>query len=278
MTILQTTDLPPVVAISTSESPDMPVLGLSDEHLQDATAEIALNLLSTGNSLAYGGDLRQNGFTELLFELVERYRGHPNHRGKIGITNYTPWPVHIRMTTDELAEFSSGHERSAEIVLLALDGSRITWNLRQSLPMHEPDDAEWSEGLTRMRETMRTNTKARVVLGGRVDGYKGSMPGIAEEALLSLREHQPLFLLGGFGGCARDIAETVGLVKPWAGSRGDWSGRDKFQEYSPESLHNGLSHRENEILAQTPHIQQAATLVTRGLRKVLECRPNTGES
>jgi H+/gluconate symporter-like permease len=62
-----------VIAISTSESPDMPVLGLTDEHLRDAMAEIARHLLALGARLAYGGDLRAYGFTDLLFELVARH-------------------------------------------------------------------------------------------------------------------------------------------------------------------------------------------------------------
>lgn len=32
--------------------------------------------------------------------------------------------------------------------------------------------------------------------GGQVDKYKGAMPGIAEEAILSLRAKQPLFIMG----------------------------------------------------------------------------------
>ena len=66
----QNTRKTPTVAISISETTDMAVLGLSNEHLQDAMAEIALHLLSSGMSLAYSGDLRAHGFTELLFELV----------------------------------------------------------------------------------------------------------------------------------------------------------------------------------------------------------------
>ena len=54
--------------------PRLHVLGLSDGHLRDAMAEIALNLIASGTSLAYGGDLRQHGFTELLAELLRRYR------------------------------------------------------------------------------------------------------------------------------------------------------------------------------------------------------------
>ena len=69
--------------------------------------------------------------------------------------------------------------------------------------------------------------------------------------------------------CARDIAETLGLTKRWAGSRDEWEGRRCFHKYSPDDLHNGLSREENAVLAGTPHIQEAVTLVSRGLRKVL---------
>lgn len=267
MTVQKTTVLP-TVAISTSESPDMAALGLSEAHLRDAMAELALQLLSSGTSLAYGGDLRSDGFTELLFDLVARYRGHPHHTGEITVTDYLAWPVHIRMTADALTAFTTGHEGSADLVFLARDGTPLAQERRLELSRHEPDEAEWTEGLTTMRLAMRDHTQARIVLGGRVAGYKGRMPGIAEETLLSLESRQPLFLLGGFGGCARDIAETIGLVDPWAGSRSDWDGRPSFEQYEPSDLHNGLSDEENAVLARTPHMQQAVTLVSQGLRRI----------
>ena len=273
---VQRTEATSRVAISISESPDMAVLGLSDEHLQDAMAELALALLSSGTSLAYGGDLRAHGFTELLFELLMRYQDHPHHNGKISVTDYLAWPVHIRMTAGDLAAFSSGHEEVARLVFLTRDGGRLDQEQRLQFPAHEPDEEEWAEGLTRMRVVMRQETQARIVLGGRVAGYKGRMPGIAEETLLSLQAHQPVFLLGGFGGCTRDIAETIGLVERWAGSRGeDWSGRPRFKHYSLGDLHNGLSDEANAVLARTPHIDQAVALVMGGLNQL---RRNTGKT
>ena len=263
------TETLPAVGVSVSESPDLRVLGLSDGHLRDAMAEIALHLLASGRSLAYGGDLRQHGFTELLAELVERYGGHPRHGGTIVITDYLAWPVHIRMTSNELTTFSAEHESAARLVFLALDGARLALKQRLKLRAHEPHEEEWAKGLTAMRTTMRSDIQARIVLGGRVEGYRGAMPGIAEETLLSLEKGQPVFLLGGFGGCARDIAETLGLAERWAGSRDEWDGRLCLHKYSPDDLHNGLSREENVVLARTPHIQEAAALVSRGLRKIL---------
>ena len=261
------------VAVSVSESPDMGVFGLSKEHLQDATTEIALQMLSSGISLAYGGDLRPNGFTELLFELIQRYQGHPDHSGPISVTNYLAWPVHIQMPREALAKFRAEHTKVARLVFLARDGAWLERAQWESFQPREPGDKEWADGLTSMRMVMRNETQARIVLGGRMEGYKGRMPGIAEETLLSLQAKRPVFLIGGFGGCTRGIAEVIGVVEPWAGSRSDWNGRSCFESYSASDLYNGLSEEENALLAQTPHIQQAVALVYRGLRKTLFNRP-----
>ena len=258
----------PTVGVSVSESPDLGALGLSEGHLRDAMAEIALCLLASGKNLAYGGDLRPHGFTHLLTELVGRYRNHPRHAGTIFVTDYLAWPVHIRMASNELAAFSAEHEPAARLVFLTLDGEHLALERRLKLPEHDPHEDEWTRGLTAMRVTVRDGIGARIVLGGRVEGYKGAMPGIAEETFLSLEKSQPVFLLGGFGGCARDIAETLGLVKRWAGSRDEWEGRPCFHKYSPDDLHNGLSREENTILAGTPHIHEAVVLVSRGLRRI----------
>lgn len=246
----------------------MSVFGLSADHLQNAMAEIALHLLSSGRSLAYGRDLRPHGFTKLLFELIVKYQDHPHHNGRITVTDYLAWPVHIKMTSKDLANFFAGHQNSAELILLLQNGTRLAREERFKLPAHEPNKDEWAEGLTTMRTVMRKETQARIVLGGKVKDYKGRMPGIAEETLLSLQARQPVFLLGGFGGCARDIAETVGLVDRWAGSRPAWKGRSCFEGYSPSSLNNGLSDEDNAILARTPHIEQAVLLVSSGLHQI----------
>lgn len=257
------------VAISTSESPDMPALGLSDEHLRDAMVEIARHLLSLGARLAYGGDLRVRGFSELLFELVARHRRDAEYGDdRTGVINYLAWPVHISKAVADLEQISSDFTGSAELVYLTLDGSPLTLAERRALTASQPTDEQWGSGLTAMRHKMRSETNARVLLGGRVDQYKGIMPGIAEEALLSLQGQQPLFLMGGFGGCARDVAETLGLVTPWAGSRSDWPGRCEFKTFTAADLKNGLTPEENATLARTPHVDQAVTLILRGLLRL----------
>ena len=103
------------------------------------------------------------------------------------------------------------------------------------------DDGKWRIGLTAMRELMRDQTGARIVLGGKLDGYVGTMPNVAEEALLAIKAKQPVFLVGGFGGCAVDIAETLGIAQRWAGLRNTWEGRKLFDGYAGNDLNNGLT-------------------------------------
>lgn len=255
-----------VIAVSVSESPDMGYLGLSEEHLQDAMAEVARHLLALGARLNYGGDLRAGGFSELLFELVQRHRRDVVDEGSaVGITNFLAWPVHLRMPFAEITRFADDLKGIAELVCLDENGVRLPPQLRKQIPEREPSAGEWNDGLTAMRRTVQAESHARIVLGGRVDNFKGSMPGIAQESLLSLSSGVPLYVLGGFGGCARDIAETLGLVDPWSPLNRVWPERIAFSQFGPNSLNNGLTESENRILAKTPHIDQAIILILKGL-------------
>ena len=262
-----------VVAVSTSECPDMAMLGLSEGHLCDAMTEIARHVLNFGSRLVYGGDLRAHGFSELLFEIAARHRPVIEVAEQhLVVTNYLAWPVHIGMPMERLEAAIEGLAGTAELVCMDMNGEPVSMRHRRQLEARQATEAEWSEGLTNMRQHMLANTDARIVLGGRVEKYKGAMPGIAEEALLSLRDGQPLFVIGGFGGCARDIGECLQLVEQQAFGHRVWPGREALDDYSAADLNNGLSADDNATLANTPHIDQAVALILRGLLKVAGTR------
>ena len=253
------------IAISISESPDMSVLGLTDAHLIDAMAEIARHMLAIGARLAYGGDLRAKGFSEILFELVARHRRESEIGDEgVSVTDYLAWPVHITLSKDALESYYSKLSGSVRLTLLTLEGVVCT-DAERGRVQDSISSEEWSEGLTAMRKRMLAETYARIVLGGRVENYKGQMPGIAEEALLSLQNRQPLFLLGGFGGCASDIAQRLGFEIPWTATRPQWEGLLEFSEFGSEDLRNGLTPEENLTLVCTPHVDQTVALILRGL-------------
>ena len=250
------------IGISISESPDMRFFGFTDGHLKDAKAAFAIYLLSSGATLAYGGDLLDRGFTRLIFDLVLRYRPREE-----AVANYLAWPVHATMKADEVRDLDEALQGFARLILLALDGSPMPCKEHRTVPPSAVDDRKWFVGLTAMRKLMRDQTDARIVLGGKLDGYKGTMPGVVEETLLALAAKKPVFLVGGFGGCARAIAEVLGLAERWAASRDAWDGREQFQGRTAAQLNNGLTLEENRELANTPDVDRAITLVLTGLRR-----------
>jgi len=256
------------IGISISESPDMALLGLSQEHLEDAVAEIARHLLALGAQLIFGGDLRPGGFTELLrevlFELAARHRLDAEDE-RMRVINFLAWPVHISLPSQAVQQMSEELSGLAELVCLTVDGQIIAAEERALLEPRAATDDEWTTGLTSMRKTITKLNDARILLGGKVGGYKGRMPGIAEEALATLQAGKPLFLLGGFGGCAHDIAEQLGLVAPLQPETRRWPGRNDFSGFTAADFNNGLNAEENAILASSVHVDQAVTLVLRGL-------------
>lgn len=255
------------IGISISESPDMAVLGLGLEHLQDAMSEVARHLIACGASLAYGGDLREGGFTELLFEIVERYHSRKDEE-RILVENYLAWPVHALSTPAKLQPLSDALNGLAKLVLLSQAGDRIENSDRAPAP-EPPTEEEWSAGLTVMRKVMAERIDARIALGGRISGYKGKMPGIAEEALIQLGKKSPLYILGGFGGCSQAIARAMGLADAIDElvSPPGFPGLDQFEGLGAKDLHNGLTASENRLLATTVYIDEAAALILRGLMK-----------
>ena len=60
-----------------------------------------------------------------------------------------------------------------------------------------------------MRLFMAADEDARVVLGGKTQGYSGYFPGIAEETLYSLLAGNPVVGLRAFGGCAKDAVDSL---------------------------------------------------------------------
>ncbi|WP_109316746.1 hypothetical protein [Pseudovibrio ascidiaceicola] len=257
------------VAISISEADDMHIHGFTDLHLRDAMTILASHLLSQQLCLVYGGDLRANGFTKLLFELVARYQNsqRANPRATF-IKNCIAWPVHINMPFAKLQALEEELRHIAQIQLFDLDGKKLSLNVRKASTTHKPCENEWIVGLSSMRTTISKSVNAQIVLGGRTENYKGALPGIAEEALLAIKNDVPLYLLGGFGGCTLDICETLKITAPWRQEKRAWAGKREFLNYSEQSLNNGLTTSENRLLSSTPYINQAIPLILTGLKRL----------
>lgn len=256
------------IAISISESDDLAVLGLAEEHLRDAMTEISRHLLAMGARLVYGGDLRDNGFTKLLFELVARHRRDADVGDtRPAVSNYLPWPVHSMKSKEYLTGLRDELEGLGVLHCLDRYGQPVVPNSYGVAAAGDFSDDDWAESLTAMRRTQTDAIHARIVVGGRVTKFKGRMPGIAEETEFALKGKQPLYLLGGFGGCARDIAADMGLIRGGP-AEVDWAGRKELSVWKWTAMANGLEQAEIETLARTVHVDQAVALILRGLLRL----------
>lgn len=251
------------IAISISESPDMATLGFGPEHLDDAMTEVARHLLAAGARIFYGGDLRAEGFTQLLFEIVARHRPLGQATGP-SVVNFLPWPVHAGMDTASLEKLLSALDGAGEMVLLDVEGRPLPAAERVVMAPATIGPADWEAGLTAMRRATTLRTDARVALGGKIAGFKGRMPGVVEEVLLATEHGQPVYLLGGFGGAARDVAADLGFVDD-DGTGGPKTMPHPRVDFAP----NGLTHQENATLARTAHIDEAVALLLRGLSRLM---------
>ena len=283
------------IGISISESENLQDFGFGDVHLQDAAVEFARYLLAGGAKLAYGGDLRIKSFTDILFELVSNHN-KSGLKPFQSIESYLAWPLHLNLTTAQKAEYNLTANFHAvpppDFLNIANPNTYIN-----------PDTSDnryiWSHCLTAMREEINSNVNARLLLGGKMHGYTGKYPGLLEEAYLALNSGKPLYLIGGFGGCARAVIDALKGGTPAAFTDADQMGNDVYKqmvaiynekeaekslaEQSPinydgmvaflhgkgvGALNNGLDADENERLFCTPHIPEMVALVLKGLKRI----------
>lgn len=255
------------LGVSVSESPDLDRLGLTETHLRIALGEVARAALVAGGRITYGGHLDPDGYTAFLIHECERYgaRDRP-------FTGCVPWPVHAGLTPEEIRDLRRGIGLLGHYVYLDINGSVIE-NRETTGAAEEALDRETTiRALSGLREYMTGHTDARLVLGGKRTGYEGRMPGVVEETILSLRARRPIFIAGGFGGAAGDVAVGLGLDPDgWLGlvDRGTDPDIAELIRAAEESgwvpTANGLTVEQNRQLAISYRASEIASLVIVGL-------------
>lgn len=277
------------VAISISESPDSSTLGIGKAMFEDLSVELARHLLISGAHLVYGGDLRPGGFTELFKDLAYQYGIYEKDKTlKNYFTNYLAWPIYVGMAPATYAEYKSCRVQCQKATI----PDTIPTDLHgQMVPPSTVENLYyWAESLKAMRLEMESNIDARIILGGRVAGFKGYMPGLYEEAIIAANCKHPIFLLGGFGGAASRLikllkGETTSeklfeeccsqhlyqkFVTYLAKEKGEMNFKalDVFSN-NMDVLKNGLSKEDNERLFITTNVTEIIALVLKGLRSLI---------
>jgi len=262
------------LGISVSESPDLARLGLLETHFKLALGELARCVLVSGGELAYGGSLRPDGYTSFLVQELHRYSRRDRPLRLCLSCN-----EHRSLTLSALAGQKVALGLFGSMVCLDADGHEVDPAVgRAEMPSAALDVATQGKALTSLRRYMAACTHGRILLGGRREGFQGDMPGVLEEALITLEHRQPIYLAGGFGGVTLDIIAALGVddtswlpLSPTAPANDarlaaglaklahlraaqDWPG-----------LNNGLTDNENVQLARTYRPSEIAALISLGL-------------
>lgn len=230
------------IAISISNTEDAHKLGMGKEMLDDVSIEISKHILKAGGKMIYGGDLREGGFTELFSDLSSQYGAYEKtDPDVIYFKNFLAWPNWQGMTKRVRDEYV--HNR-VELV-------------RVEKAEDQP------KSITKMRIEMENNAHARILVGGKMSGYSGSMPGIIEEFKIALNQEHPIYVVGGFGGASRYVADVLSGDKVAEGSF-IW-----INGLNYKNLQNGLSQEQNKRLFVSMNAMEIVSLILEGLKNTL---------
>jgi hypothetical protein len=228
-----------LVGLSAGDSQDVRAYGLLPRHLDIVFGSIVTALVLRGARIAYGGDLRQRGFTQQLYESVAEAYADSAFRddkpdGPAPFVHYLAANIWMRFPS-ELETWLTAGAGLVEVRFMSGDGyiavsaqggkfvvedgleparrlssaSEVLHYLAQT----NQDNGGPARSLAQMRRKMGRDCDVRILLGGKMFDYMGDEPGIGAEARDSLAGEAPVLPLGGFGGAARDVAIRLRLLE-----------------------------------------------------------------
>ncbi|MES2139925.1 MAG: hypothetical protein V4511_09445 [Bacteroidota bacterium] len=277
------------IGISISLSDNLSELGYGEVHQKDAMIEIARYIVSLGGKLAYGGDLRPQGFTELLFELLAYYKADKEFQPNERLFSYLAYPISTMLKDEQQTALI----QSVSFKKVSPPSDLNIVEAKELFEKSTPENLyQWSRCLTKMREEMENTCDARIFIGGAIRKFKGKCPGILEELLISLEHKHPVYLVGAFGGITRDAIEVLKGNQPVSFTNEFYFGNADYKnmveiynrKHSDNSIDykkylstlqsvglkgiaelNGLTEEENLRLTITPHISEVIYLILKGL-------------
>lgn len=282
------------IGISISESDNINELGYGIQHLKDAVIEIARYILASGGKLAYGGDMRQGGFTELIFDLLAYYKADKSLQPHERFYSYLAYPISTRLTL----EMQAKEIQNVSFKKIAPPSDLQISNINEFLKPDTPANLYvWARCLTKMREEMESECNARIFIGGKTKDFKGKCSGILEEFLIAYKHKHPVYLVGAFGGITKDIVNALDGNRPKSISEEYFIGNSEYKsmmkiynEKHPDNQidynmyysalksielkriaeQNGLTELDNLRLTKTPHISEIVYLILKGLTNLFK--------
>lgn len=275
------------VGVSVSDSADLGRLGLNLRHAELAIGEIARAVLVAGGRLTYGGRIKPSGFTQHLMNEVRRYG-----TARWSLTICLALPEHRKLSVAEIDEIDRQLGTWGRLMTLDSQGEPVNWRRdRNPEGAAIENDRERQASYSALRQFMTRTTCARVLLGGQLTGFQGVMPGLIEEAILAIEQHQPVYLAGGYGGAAAAVVKVLGIDSlEWLptdlpAGHDDAPVVEALAHLSTVAANagwsagtNGLSEEENHLLASSHRPGDIASLVVLGMGRLFGPAVEPGES
>jgi hypothetical protein len=174
------------VGISISEAEDLASTGFTPDDINLVTVELCRRLVALGAQVVLGHQWRPGGIMEKVTSFAQAYHMDSGGSGQPIVHNVMAWPDKASL---------SEYDRE---------------QLQDLVRIYEPEEPlERGLALSVMRKRITRIAKARICLSGKMKSYEGSMPGLIEEAFLSINEGQPVYLSAMMGGAAAALVECI---------------------------------------------------------------------
>lgn len=176
-------------------------VGFGQRQIDDLFCDIARVLVSLGARIAIGTDLRKDGFTDQLLDVLEKYTPEDT-TSRESLASFLAWPIHT-----------------------SLDKKRLDWLYEHAdvYPCKVPKEAadrattlsvwkqpkELAEAFTALRYDLSKHCNALIAFGGKLTNYKGAYPGLLEEIYTALKQQRAVYLLGGLGGASKAVFDVI---------------------------------------------------------------------
>jgi hypothetical protein len=174
------------IGISISEAEDLASTGFTPNDINLVTVELCRRLVALGAQVVLGHQWRPGGIMEQVTRFAQAYHMESGGSGEPIVHNVMAWPDRASLSDYDRGEF------------------------KDLVRIYEPEEPrERAAALTEMRVHVTQIAKARICLSGKMEAYGGSMPGLIEEAFLSMYQGQPVYLSAMMGGAAAVLVECI---------------------------------------------------------------------
>ncbi|WP_373700751.1 TIR domain-containing protein [Neisseria dentiae] len=264
------------------------------DELKRFSQSLVRHLLARNNKLIYGGDLRDDGFTQFILEEATVLRDRLQV-DQLYVENYLAWPLHTKKENMRWYANYSAVVKPHKVAIPADIRDSIS-NPDSFLEPNCPENRYiWSRCLTKMRQQSVASSDVRILAGGKLENYLGKMPGLLEEFIIAYESHKPIYLVGGLGGLVKLLCNSINEKKITDDFTDNWqtthnSGYEELQNIAKRLGHHadyqkirdlvenidltllaaraGLSIEDYQSLMNSPFVDESIHLILKGLRAI----------